>query len=197
MNLVTCLVGDKYTEEMNEALQPDFTYRGGLLDVPGVWNKLMLFKAVKHLSGPCLFVDLDSTFRGDVELPAPAADKLTVVSSYWKRDDPKYYEPERLDTVYNSSVLYWNAGECEYISDYFMRDPEYYYTKYKGIDRFLMWEDIEVETFEDGIMSSNAFPFIGWSPIITYNGEDFGPYFESLKQAGLHRRSARCYQSCE
>ena len=68
MKLLTCLVGDKYTEEMNEAIhasiqaEEHITYRGELAKLNGVWNKLALFT----IPGPCLYVDIDTIVHGKI-----------------------------------------------------------------------------------------------------------------------------------
>ena len=181
MIIVTCRTGDKYTKEMEDYIHDQFPncehvrYRGELVDLPGVWNKLALFKL--PFKGSTLYIDLDTKIR-DINLPELKTDKLMLLSSYWKRDNPKFYEPERKDTVLNSSVMYWETDQS-YIFDKFMKKKDYYINKYRGIDRFIFWEDIDYEVLPDGICSSNANPYIGYTNFITYNGEDYGQYFKS------------------
>ena len=154
-------------------------YRGELADLPGVWNKLALFEI--PVTEPMLYIDLDTWIR-DTDLPEFKTDKLMLLSSYWKRDNPKYYEPNRRDTVLNSSLMYWETDQS-YIFHKFMKYKNYYLETYRGIDRFIFWEDIKYEVFPDGIVSSNANPYIGYTNFITYNGEDYGQYFKSNKQS--------------
>lgn len=178
MKLVTCLVGNKYTEEMNDAIHKaipadeHITYRGDLLKLNGVWNKLALFT----IPGPCLYVDIDTTVHG--QLPKFSSDKLLVWSAYWKRNNPEYYKVEKFNTVINTSLMYWE-GDQSYIWKHFLTNKDYFMRKYKGIDRFIFWEDAEYDLFDDGIMSSHANPWSKETPLITYNGEDFEQYFES------------------
>ena len=46
------------------------------------------------------------------------------------------------DMDLNSSCITWEADSVSHIWDYFWKDPEYYMTKYSGIDRFLYHENI-------------------------------------------------------
>ena len=183
MILVTCRTGGKYTEEMEDYIHDKFPhmehirYRGELVDLPGVWNKLALFKL--PVTKPMLYIDLD-TYIKDTNLPDLSTDKLMLLSSYWKRDNEKYYEKERRDTVLNSSVMYWETDQS-YIFDKFMHKKDHYMKLYRGIDRFIFWEDIDYELLPDGICASNANPYIGYTNFITYNGEDYGQYFEGNK----------------
>ena len=168
--LVTCLVGDKYTEEMNQALNPDITYRGEFYKLPGVWNKL----AMLLIEGPCFYIDIDSIIRGP--LSSYKGTKLLVGNAYWKLD--KEITPYNLDTHINSSVMYWEEPQTE-IFNRFWKNRDYYMRKYKGIDRFLWWECKELfDTFNDGIFSSNANPYHMPTPILTYNGEDYNEIFK-------------------
>ena len=170
-DLVTCLVGDKYTEEMNDALNPDWTYRGEYMRLPGVWNKLLMLLR----PGPCVYIDLDSVVRG--RIPFDRRKKLAVGRAYWK-DKVPVNEFNR-DTRFNSSVMSWVDPQREIVGR-FLENADYYMRKYAGIDRFLWWECSDlVETFDDGIFESNSFPRYPDAPVLTYNGEDFGPYFNS------------------
>lgn len=171
MRLVTCLVGDKYTEEMNDALNPDWTYRGEFCKLSGVWNKL----AMLLVPGPNFYVDLDSVIRG--KIPKVHTDKLGIGRDYYK-DDVDLNEFS-LDTKLNSSIMYWVEPQIE-IFDRFWNNKDYFMRKYRGIDRFLWWECKDLwEVLPDGIFSSHANPYPEHTPILTYNGEDFGPYFKS------------------
>jgi len=138
--------------------------------VTGVWNKLKMFSDSFPLTGECVFFDLDSKINYD---PTPFLEwhnEPTVISSYWKRDQNKYYIPHHYDTVYNSSIITWIPGTTGHIWNKFMTNPDYFTRKYKGIDRFLMWEDIKINTFRDGIVNSIANPIGYECPIDTYNG---------------------------
>jgi len=182
MKLLTCLVGDKYTEEMNEAIHSTIsadehiTYRGELSNLNGVWNKLALFT----IHGPCLYIDID-TIAYD-KIPDFEKKPFLIWSAYWKRNSKEFYSPQKLDTVINSSLMYWE-GDQSHIWKHFQSNKDYFMRKYKGIDRFLFWEDVEYDLFEDGIISSHANPWIHETPLVTYNGEDFAQYFKSNKES--------------
>lgn len=176
MKLITCNVGDKFTDDMNDAIHnaipadEHITYRGELLKLNGVWNKMALFT----IPGPCLYIDIDTIVHG----PIPHFEKkpFLIWSAYWKRDNPKYYWRSG-NTIINSSMMYWE-GDQSHIWDYFLKNKDFFMRKYKGVDRFLFWEKIDYDLFEDGIMSSHANPWKELTPLVTYNGEDFGQYFQ-------------------
>jgi len=176
MKLLTCLVGDKYTEEMNNAIHESIdadehiTYRGDLINLNGVWNKIPLFT----IPGPCLYVDIDTIVHGP--LPSFTKKPFLIWSAYWKRNHQKYYYRHEYNTVINSSLMYWDR-DMSHIFDHFVSNKDYFKRKYKGVDIFLFCEDIEYDLFEDVIMSSHANPWKDKTPLITYNGEDFAKYF--------------------
>lgn len=130
------------------------------------WNKLALFNADFPVKGRCLFFDLDMDIKED-----PSAfltwDGLTIINSYWKQD--MYFKKHAYDVTINSSIITWTAGEQNHIWDHFMSNRDYFMRKYKGIDRFLVHENIPHNTFKDGIVNSVANKNIN-APIDMYNG---------------------------
>ena len=171
MKLITCLVGNKYTEEMAQALDVDIIYRGNPR-IPGVWNKLAMLD--EFTDGEYFFIDVD-TFRRAPLPKIEITDKLMIWSDTWKDIDD--YPKHSYNTILNSSIMAWK-GDHSYIWNHFHKNRDYYMRKYKGIDRFLYWEDIEYDIIPDGIVVSHSQPDDG-SPLLTFNGEDYGQYFKS------------------
>lgn len=174
MQTVTCLVGDKYTEEMAQSLKVDKIYRGHK-NVWGVWNKLAMLSEYKD--GEYFFIDIDTIRRA----PLPKiniTDKLMVWSDTWK--DINDYPKHMYNTILNSSIMAWR-GDHSYIFNKFYKNRDYYMRKYKGIDRFLYHENIDYDIIPDGIVVSNSQPDDG-SPLLTFNGEDFAEHFKSYKK---------------
>ena len=130
------------------------------------WNKLALFSADLPVKGKCLFFDLDMDIKEDPR-PFLKWDGLTVIHSYWKQD--MYFKKHAYDTTINSSIITWIAGEQTHVWDHFMSNRDYFMRKYKGIDRFLVHENIPHNTFKDGIVNSVANENIN-APIDMYNG---------------------------
>jgi hypothetical protein len=131
------------------------------------WNKLAMFSKDFPVKGKCLFFDLDMDIKAD---PRPWLnwDGLTIIKDYWK--DDLYMAPHAYDVHINSSVITWTAGEQNHIWDHFMSNKDYFMRKYAGIDRFLVHEGIEFNTFEHGLVNSIANPYNGTAPIDMYNG---------------------------
>lgn len=134
------------------------------------WNKLALFSEHMPFEGKCLYFDLDSDIKRD---PRDHIEwnGLTVLNAYWKSD--MYMASHAYDVLINSSVITWTAGEQTSVWNHFMSNRDYFMRKYKGIDRFLVHEKIELNTFKDGIVNSIANPYEGDAPIDIYNGIDY------------------------
>lgn len=161
---VTCLVGDKYTEEDNDRLNPDWTYRGEYRKLPGVWNKL----AMLMQPGPNFYIDLDSVVRRRLP-PIRCTERLAVGLDYWDKEPDEF----NLDTRFNSSIMSWVDPQRE-IWDRFLKSPDLFMRKYRGIDRFLWWECRDlVDTFEDGLYEVHGKPREDCPPILTFSGTGF------------------------
>lgn len=130
------------------------------------WNKLAMFSADFPVKGKCLFFDLDMDIKSD---PSSLLtwNGLTILKDYWK--DDLYMAPHAYDVHINSSVITWTAGEQTHIWDHFMSNKDYFMRKYKGIDRFLVHEGLEFNTFDHGLVNSVANDFME-APIDMYNG---------------------------
>lgn len=121
------------------------------------WWKLTLFddhgwptgKYGKHL-----FFDLDVVIQDNIDHleEYTSRKKLTMIEAFWKD-----YVLKDLDMNYNSSIMGWE-GNCSHLWRKFNEDPEYYQTKYNGIDGFLYHECFnELKAFPRGIAYSRLF----------------------------------------
>ena len=130
------------------------------------WNKLAMFSDKFPVEGKCLFFDLDMDIKRD---PSEYIkwDGLTILNSYWKKN--MYFDKHAYDVKINSSVITWTANQQSHIWNHFMSNRDYFMRKYKGIDRFLVHENFDLNTFEDGIVNSVANENID-APIDMYNG---------------------------
>jgi len=133
------------------------------------WNKLSMFKKDFPVKGKCLYFDLDMDIQKD---PSEFItwNSLTVINAYWKKD--MFMRKHSYDVRINSSIITWEAGQQSHIWDHFMLNRDYFMRKYKGIDRFLVHENFNLNTFSDGIVNSVANENIE-APIQMYNGIDY------------------------
>ena len=71
----------------------------------------------------------------------------------------------------NSSLIAWNANDADVhkIWDHFNTGfRDYYLRKYKGIDRFIVHEDFDYDTFPNTYIQSKKYhPDINYDTIIT------------------------------
>lgn len=132
------------------------------------WNKLAMFSKHFPVEGKCLFFDLDMDVKSD---PSKwlVWNGLTIIKDYWK--DDLYMAPHAYDVHINSSVITWVAGEQDYVWNHFLSNKDYYMRKYKGIDRYIVHENIKHNFFQPGLVNSVKHPFEGNTPPIDmYNG---------------------------
>lgn len=136
--------------------------------VDGVWNKLFLFsEGFGNLEGKCLFFDLDIVLMNNIDhiLHQRADSDLCVIKSEWTHPSNEYnynivqsyildeaavrsnWIKQRHPVRTNSSMIMWEPSKTSYIWDYFMTNPEYFMMEYLGIDRFIVHEGIEHDTF--------------------------------------------------
>jgi hypothetical protein len=147
------------------------------------WNKLQLFSDDFPIKGKCVLFDIDIKVNFDPKPYLVWNKGITVVSAYYKREIPRYYTKHKYNTVYNSSIITWETGTVGYIWDHFLTNKDYFMRKYKGIDRFLMWEDIKFDTFEDGIMNHLSYtPYPEPCPI------DHGTHADGLSETILQNK---------
>ena len=97
----------------------------------GTFNKIVMFDSDRFQE--CLYLDLD------VIIQHPDLDdffvwgnnKPAICKTYWK---PEGFEADHGGGDFNSSVMSWNISGADEIYKHFMKDPEYWITKYKGQD---------------------------------------------------------------
>lgn len=117
------------------------------------WFKLpLLAEPALKLYGKKILFDLDIIIHGSLDfLEELNGAKLTVCKALWKSE--KLLEDQKeLNTLYNSSVMVWQ--DAQYVYDYFQANEDKYMLKYKGVDRFLHHEQIDVNVLPPGIVYS-------------------------------------------
>jgi|TARA_R110000744_G_scaffold229985_1_gene348133 hypothetical protein len=123
-----------------------------------VWNKLRLFDPAMPISQhKTYFFDLDVKILKDPLIDLDDWSKITIVDSHWKVGK-LYNRLSNYDVKINSSVIAWIPMDTEDIWDHFntgLRD--YYMRKYVGIDRFIVHEDIEYNTFNHSYIQSKKY----------------------------------------
>lgn len=131
------------------------------------WAKLALFSDKMPFEGTCLFFDLDLKIKQSIDSYLTDFSGLTVLNAYWKSDTVMY--PHGYDVTINSSIIQWTAKQQNHIWAKFMSNKDYFMRKYKGIDRFLHHENIDYNTFKDGIVNT-MFLNDREAPVDIYNG---------------------------
>ncbi len=100
----------------------------------GVFNKLQIFERFKKDYN--IYFDLDVIIKGDCN--NLITKELSVIYAWWR---PAYHTP------INSSIISW-YGDNSFIYKHFIKEPDYYMTKYhKGMDQYLS-ENHEYNFFE-------------------------------------------------
>jgi len=142
------------------------------------WNKLPLFSENFPLTGKCIFFDLDVYIRYDPWYILNIVDwnKLTLVDCYFKthvQDNKKHH----FDVKVNSSVITWDANnrEIHQIWNKFnSSSKDYYLRKYAGIDRFIVHEGFEYDTFPQDFVQSYKYTHNTNAPVVTFEEVDYG-----------------------
>jgi hypothetical protein len=132
------------------------------------WNKLALFSNDMPFEGECLFFDLDMEIISDPSSFITDYTKLTIINAYYKNE--LCFEHHAYNVKINSSIIAWTHGGQQHIWDKFLINKDYYMRKYAGIDRFLVHENIMINTFKDGIVNSIANKLYENAPVNMYNG---------------------------
>ena len=106
------------------------------------WNKLAMFeKGFGGLNGRCLFFDLDIIIQNNIDdIALYKHDGLCKIFAHWKSENV-FVNNYFLDMRNNSSCLTWEADSLDFIWEHFCADIDHYLFKYKGIDRFIYWEE--------------------------------------------------------
>lgn len=144
MRVICVCTGDKYTDWHVQNLKNMLDKYSGLEyneyvvltkdKYNGVFNKLLMFDEFKD--GENLYFDLDLVIYN--KIPNLIRQNVTVLHAWWR---------EAEHTPYNSSIISW-TGDQSHIYKTFLKQEEYYLTKYnRGIDEFL-YKEIGVDTYE-------------------------------------------------
>jgi hypothetical protein len=126
------------------------------------WNKLKLFDEKFPVSGKNLYFDLDVKINSDPFYIIEHIDwsKLTVVDCHWKKSN-LYKRLSNYDVDINSSILAWdtNKSDIHGLWDHFYNSgyKDYFLRKYVGIDRYIVHEDFEYNTFPHNFIQSHKY----------------------------------------
>ena len=86
--------------------------------------------------------------------------KLTVVDCHWKKSN-LYKRLSNYDVDINSSILAWdtNKSDIHGLWDHFYNSgyKDYFLRKYVGIDRYIVHEDFEYNTFPHDFIQSHKY----------------------------------------
>ena len=126
------------------------------------WNKLWLFNL--DLAGRNLYFDLDTKINGN-PLPHLKWDGLTLVDCPWKNDIQINHN---YDVKINSQVITWTGDEQKHIWNHFITNADYFMRKYKGIDRFIVHEGFEYNTFDQSLVHSKKYGTYNNEPVTTF-----------------------------
>ena len=110
-------------------------------DLENWWWKLCLFQEPTDKVN--IFFDLDIVVQNDITHFKDYAkiNKLRMIKAYWKPwlENAKPDIKRQFDMNLNSSVLVW-TGDLTEIWVQFIKDPDFYMLKYKGIDSYLCFD---------------------------------------------------------
>ncbi len=142
------------------------------------WNKLKMFDKDFPLSGPTLYFDIDTKVVNDPFKMEIDFGVLTIINCHWK-NSKIYDRPTNYDVRVNSSLIAWNADNSrlkeiwEWFNNSGQRD--YFLRKYVGIDRYLVHEEFEHQTFPTEYICSWKYEDPNEKTIvITYEELDYG-----------------------
>ena len=145
------------------------------------WNKLKLFDEKFPVSGKNLYFDLDVKINSDPFYIIEHIDwsKLTVVDCHWKKSN-LYKRLSNYDVDINSSILAWdtNKSDIHGLWDHFYNSgyKDYFLRKYVGIDRYIVHEDFEYNTFPHDFIQSHKYEPNKKAAVTTFEEVNFeGP----------------------
>jgi len=142
------------------------------------WNKLRMFSSEFPLEGKVLYFDLDVTINEDPFGILEDVDwnALTLINCHWKSDSV-YDRPTNYDVRINSSVITWTAENpnIHKMWDLFINSgyKDYFLRKYMGIDRYIVHEGFQYNTFNPEYIQSYKFEPYKTAPITTFEEVDY------------------------
>lgn len=115
------------------------------------WPKLETLNLFNE--GDNILFDLDVVIINKLErLVSTKTRTLSVLYSQWKEG---YITPiEHAPTLYNSSIMKWSGDQGADVFKYFSDNKDMILFKYKGIDRYLFNEPVEVDLLPTSIAYS-------------------------------------------
>ena len=142
------------------------------------WNKLKMFDKDFPLVGKNLYFDLDVKINSD---PFDIVeqinwDKLTVIDCHWKKSN-LYKRLSNYDVDINSSILAWDSKSTSVheMWDHFYNSgyKDYFLRKYVGMDRYIVHEDFEYNTFPHNFIQSYKYEPDKKASVTTYEEVNF------------------------
>ena len=145
-----------YTDN-GEGLYPQIKTVPIQSDLIGYWPKIELFKLFDK--GTNIFFDLDVVILNPLErLLSVKTRTVSILYSQWKEGfllPNKTRTPEdKYPTQYNSSIMKWEGTQGYEIYDYFQQHKDMILFKYRGIDRYLYHEPVQIDLLPTGIAYS-------------------------------------------
>lgn len=114
------------------------------------WNKMWALD--RFVKGDTILFDLDIIIHGSLDkLFELDTQNLTVLYASWKNQE---FGSEVGNTLFNSSIMKWRNEQGKVVSDVFFTNPKQYLFDYKGIDRFMWNENVQVDTLPTDIAYS-------------------------------------------
>ena len=102
--------------------------------------------------------------------------KLTVIDCHWKKSN-LYKRLSNYDVDINSSMLAWHSKSTSVheMWDHFYNSgyKDYFLRKYVGIDRYIVHEDFEYNTFPHNFIQSYKYEPDKKAPVTTYEEVNF------------------------
>lgn len=142
------------------------------------WNKLKMFDKDFPLVGKNLYFDLDVKINSDPfnVIEKIEWDKLTVIDCHWKKSK-LYKRLSNYDVDINSSILAWDSklSNVHEMWDHFYNSgyKDYFLRKYVGMDRYIVHEDFEYNTFPHDFIQSYKYEPNKEASVTTYEEVNF------------------------
>ena len=122
-------------------------------DLEKWWCKLDM---LNHFTeGETILFDLDVVILNCLDkLISVQTRTLSILYSQWKEGYLKPRAREMFPTLYNSSIMKWKDDQGKAVYDYFIQHKHEILLKYKGIDRYMFNEPVDVDLLPTGIAYS-------------------------------------------
>lgn len=126
-------------------------------DLVGYWPKLELLNIFSKDVN--IFFDLDVIILNPLErLFSVKTRTFSILYSQWKEGFINPYKKadpvDKFPTLYNSSIMKWEGNQGAEIYKYFKENKDMILFKYRGIDRYLFHERVQVDLLPTGIAYS-------------------------------------------